>query len=189
MCLWTIGQHQDSNTSLEIIVKLSILASEISSLAWPTRSTEAALLFSPGKPKSAWPSSSGGKSFWPSLLAGLVVLFGFYSKMVRPVKLYCSLARFTASFRPSEFLQQIWRRYEFSTFIMRHLDWKQFFLFARCCLATFVDRSEVALAVTEDRLQLPAPMSSWSVPTPPVQAQVVDLQMPSDGDSSSGADS
>ena len=30
----------------------------------------------------------------------------------------------------------------------------------------FADRGELALAITENRLQLDAPMSSWSVPTP-----------------------
>ena len=100
--------------------------------------------------------------------------------MVRPVKLHCSLARFTASFRSTEFLDKIWRQFEFSTFVMRHLDWKQFFLFARCCLATFVDRNDVALAVTEDRMQLAVPLSAWTVPTPPVQMPALEFQVPSD---------
>ena len=146
-------------------------------VAWPTRRIEVALQFLPGKPRSVWPLH------FP--LAGSVVSFGCSLVMVRPVKLYCSLARFTASFLSSEFLDKIWRQFEFSTFVMRHLDWKQFFLFSRCCLATFVDRNDVALAVTENRMQLSAPLSTWTVPTPPVQMPVLDLQMPSDSDSSS----
>ena len=46
-----------------------------------------------------------------------------------------------------------------------------FFLFARSCIGIFADRGELALAITENRLQLDAPMSSWSVPTPPVQGE------------------
>ena len=89
--------------------------------------------------------------------------------MVAPVKLVCSLARFTGSFRSSFFLQAIWRLCGVSSGIMQLLDWKQFFLFARSCIAVYVDRTELALAVTESRLMLPVPLSSWSVPTPPVQ--------------------
>ena len=98
-------------------------------VAWPTRRIEVALQFLPGKPRSVWPLLSGNKSSLHFPLAGSVVSFGCSLVMVRPVKLYCSLARFTASFLSSEFLDKIWRQFEFSTFVMRHLDWKQFFLF------------------------------------------------------------
>ena len=93
----------------------------------------------------------------------------FVLRMAAPVKLVCSLARFTASFRGSNFLQSIWRLFEMRTGIMQFLEWNTFFLFARSCIGVFADRGELALAVTENRLQLDAPMSSWSVPTPPVQ--------------------
>ena len=81
--------------------------------------------------------------------------------MVAPVKLVCSLAGFIRSFRRSFFLQVIWRLSGVSSSIMQLLDWKPFFLFARSCIAVNVDRTELALAVTESRLMLPAPLSTW----------------------------
>jgi len=68
---------------------------------------------------------------------------------------------------------------------MQLLDWKQFFLFARSCIAVYVDRTELALAVTESRLMLPAPLSSWSVPTPPVQVVAQGATVPPEEWSSS----
>ena len=104
---------------------------------------------------------------WLDLLFHLA----FVLRMAAPVKLSCSLARFTASFRSSFFLQAIWRLCGMRTGIVQFLEWSTFFLFARSCIGIFADRGELALAITENRLQLDAPMSSWSVPTPPVQGE------------------
>ena len=72
-----------------------------------------------------------------------------------------------------------------SSGIMQLLDWKQFFLFAMCCIAVYVGRTELALAVTESRLMLPVQLSSWTVPTPPVQVMAQRVENSSDGLSSS----
>ena len=73
-----------------------------------------------------------------------------------------------------------------SSGIMQLLDWKQFFfLLAMCCIAVYVDRMELALAVTESRLMVPVQLSSWSVPTPPVQVMAQRVENSSDGWSSS----
>ena len=56
---------------------------------------------------------------------------------------------------------------------MQLLDWKtvnSFFSLQCVCIAVYVDRTELALAVTESRLMVPVQLSSWSVPTPPVSS-------------------
>ena len=69
-----------------------------------------------------------------------------------------------------------------SSGIMQLLDWKQFFfLFAMCCIAVHVDRMELALAATESRLMVPVQLSSWSVPTPPVQVMAHRVENSMDG--------
>ena len=80
----------------------------------------------------------------------------------------------------------IWSLLGMSSGIMQLLDWKQFFfLSAMCCIAVYVDRMELALAVTESRPMVPVKLFSWSEPTPPVQVMAQRVENSLDGWSSS----
>ena len=54
-----------------------------------------------------------------------------------------------------------------------------------CCIAVYVDRMELALAVTESRPMVPVKLFSWSEPTPPVQVMAHRVENSLDGWSSS----
>ena len=88
--------------------------------------------------------------------------------MNRP-RLVCALDRFTASFGQSVFLHLIAANIGAFARVVDFLEMKQFFILSQSCIATFVDRPDVALVVTELRLNLSEPMSTWTVPTPPLQ--------------------
>ena len=96
--------------------------------------------------------------------------------MVDRPSLSCSLERFTASFGASAFLKYIAANAGALARVVECLETKHFFLLSRCCIAIFVDRPDIALLVTEYRLNLSEPMSTWTVPTPPVQ--ILDEQQP-----------
>ena len=89
--------------------------------------------------------------------------------MVNRPSLICTLDRFTASFGQSVFLHLIAANVGALARVVDFLQAKQFFILSQSCIATFVDRPDVALVVTELRLNLPEPMSTWTVPTPPLQ--------------------
>ena len=110
--------------------------------------------------------------------------------MVNRPALICSLDRFTASFRCSLFLEWVATQCSLLARVVDFLDGRQFFLLTRCCIAIFVDRPDVALMLTELRLNLSEPLSSWTVPTPPLQAMTdaqPDGQAPDAPSVSSGA--
>ena len=110
--------------------------------------------------------------------------------MVNRPALVCSLDRFTVSFRCSLFLELVATQCSLLARVVDYLDGRQFFLLTRCCIAVFVDRPDVALMLTEMRLNLSEPMSSWTVPTPPLQVMAVAQQggqAPDDLSISSGA--
>ena len=90
--------------------------------------------------------------------------------MVNRPRLVCALDRFTASFGQSVFLHLIAADVGALARVVDYLETKQFFVLCQSCIATFVDRPDVALVVTELRLNLSEPMSTWTVPTPPLQA-------------------
>ena len=105
--------------------------------------------------------------------------------MNRP-RLICTLERFTASFGQSVFLTLIAANVGAFARVVDCLETKQFFILSQSCIATFVDRPDVALMVTELRLNLSEPMSAWTVPTPPLQVfgpQLPEAQSLSSGES------
>ena len=104
--------------------------------------------------------------------------------MVNRPRLICTLERFTASFGQSVFLTLIAANVGALPRVADCLETKQFFILSHSCIATFVDRPDVALMVTELRLNLPEPMSAWTVPTPPLQ--VFTPQLPEARSRSSG---
>ena len=106
--------------------------------------------------------------------------------MVNRPRLICTLERFTASFGQSVFLTLIAANVGALARVVDCLETKQFFILSRSCIATFVDRPDVALMVTELRLNLSEPMSTWTVPTPPLQVfgpQLPEAQSLSSGES------
>ena len=90
--------------------------------------------------------------------------------MVNRPRLTCTLDRFTASFGQSVFLHLIAANVGAFARVVDYLETKRFFILSLGCIAIFVDRPDVALVVTELRLNLAEPMSAWTVPTPPLQA-------------------
>ena len=104
--------------------------------------------------------------------------------MVNRPRLICTLERFTASFGQSVFLTLIAANVGALARVVACLE--TFFILSRSCIATFVDRPDVALMVTELRLNLSEPMSAWTVPTPPLQVfgpQLPEAQSLSSGES------
>ena len=82
--------------------------------------------------------------------------------------IHCSLARFLQGYQSGRFLDLLWRQFSVNIRIFGFLDTFSQFRFSHVCIVILADRSEVALAATEWRLDLG--LSSWSVPTPPVAA-------------------
>ena len=85
-----------------------------------------------------------------------------------PPRLHCDLQRFTQAVnRSGDFVQHLWIQFAVSVHVVSFLHSSD----QQCCFATclviYIDRAELALGATEIREGLN--LSSWSVPTPPVQ--------------------
>ena len=89
-----------------------------------------------------------------------------------PQRLVCDLARFTYCCNHSgTFVAELWCFFAISTGVVVYLDTFSQHRLLRTCIVLQVDRTDVALGATEIRLGLR--LSSWGVPTLPVQAFAV----------------
>ena len=114
-----------------------------------------------------------GPGFWCSALASFVVRFRCYTFCCGSVawwmpSLVCPLDRFTAAVNQAPpFIHRLWIQFTPSIVIFTFLQPIDHCFLALTCIVVYVDRAEVALGATE--LRLGWDLSSWSVPTPPVQ--------------------
>lgn len=89
--------------------------------------------------------------------------------------LVCDLERFTNGLHISgPFVSEIWCAYDISVIVTAFLDTFSQARLLLSCVVLQVDRSDVALSVTALRLHIA--LSSWGVPTPPVQAYLPPAQ-------------
>ena len=81
----------------------------------------------------------------------------------------CSLERFSAGHNCCDLLNIVWRHYEVSVTVFQFLDPTAQYRLAKAHIVILIDRSEVALSATARSLGLDSILSSFSVPTPPLQ--------------------
>ena len=79
------------------------------------------------------------------------------------------LDRFCRSYDSCTFLCDLWRSFKIETRIFAFLTTMKQGRISMACIATWADRSEVALAATCHRLELDSVLSTWSVETPPIE--------------------
>ena len=96
--------------------------------------------------------------------------------------IHCILTRFSNGHNSCAFLHTVWRHYSASVRVFTFLTPADQHRLARAHVVIFVDRSEVALSATSSILGFDSILSSFSVPTPPVQVWTV--ASGSDGDQS-----
>ena len=96
---------------------------------------------------------------------------GHYQCMsLRSRNLYCSLDRFSSGHNSCLFLHTIWRHYSISVTVFTFLTPAEQFRLSWAHIVILVDRAEVALCATAQLLGFYSLLSSYSVPTPPLQA-------------------
>ena len=81
----------------------------------------------------------------------------------------CSLGRFSAGHNSCAFLNTVWRHYSVSIYVVTFLQPADHFRLARAQIVILVDRAEVALCATALVLGFNSVLSSFTVPTPPLQ--------------------
>ena len=87
--------------------------------------------------------------------------------------IHCSLERFSAGHNSCAFLNTAWRHFSVSICVFTFLTPADHFRLARAHIVILVDRAEVALCATASVLGFDSLLSSYSVPTPPVQAWIL----------------
>lgn len=85
------------------------------------------------------------------------------------MRLVCSLDRFTTGFNHCLFFDRVWRFHSISVSVFELLTPTEQHILSRVHIIVAVERSEVALGATAQTLGLASVLSSFSVPTPPLE--------------------